>query len=73
MSEIQLDRIRDQMKEALQPMTVYSAQIMITHFHLLHDMGLTETEAKCGASEAWVKPLSRFPHVEIMLLGSVLR
>lgn len=60
------------MKEALQPMTVYSAQIMLTHFHLLHEMGLTETKAKCGVSEAWVKPLSRFPHVEIMLLMKIL-
>jgi hypothetical protein len=72
LSEIQLDRIRDQMKEALQPMTVYSAQIMLTHFHLLHEMGLTETKAKCGVSEAWVRPLSRFPHVEIMLLMKML-
>ena len=35
-------------------------------------MGLTETKAKCGVSEAWVKPLSRFPHVEIMLLMKML-
>ena len=60
------------MKEALQPMVVYSAQIMLTHFHLLHEMGLTETKAKCGVSEAWVKPLSRYPHVEIMLLMKIL-
>ena len=60
------------MKEALQPMTVYTTQIMATHFQLLHEMGLTETKAKCGVSEAWVKPLSRFPHVEIKLLMKII-
>ena len=53
-------------------MTVYTTQIMVTHFQLLHEMGLTETKAKCGVSEAWVKPLSRFPHVEIMLLMKII-
>ena len=53
-------------------MIVISAQILMTHFHLLNEMGLTETKAKCGVSEAWVKPLSRFPHVEIMLMMKIL-
>jgi hypothetical protein len=62
---VQIERVRSQMAEALQPLNVLLNATIETGSWLIHELQLVETEAIVLGSETFVRPFPNFPHVEL--------
>ena len=68
----QLERVRSQMAEALQPLGVLLTSAMETGQWLIHELQLVDTEALVMGTESFVRPFPNFPHVELKFGSKVV-